>query len=130
MTLSRDELDEFAKSMARAGGRDSQHVGGEEHLVVSSAEAHWIETASPSQIGLLLRIPASSIEIFFLQKIPPGGRLATFIDTYMSRFTSCNMARAGRKLAINACGGARAASCIRRRGSGIATMPTTGATWR
>ncbi len=28
MTLSRDELDEFAKSMARAGGRDSQHVGG------------------------------------------------------------------------------------------------------
>lgn len=72
MTLSRDELDEFAKSMARAGGRDSQHVGGEEHLVVSSAEAHWIQTASPSQIGLLLRIPARSIEIFFLQKIPAG----------------------------------------------------------
>lgn len=70
MTLSRDELDEFAKSMARAGGRDSQHVG-EEHLVVSSAEAHWIETASPSQIGLLLRIPARTIEIF-LQKIPAG----------------------------------------------------------
>ena len=70
MTLSRDELDEFSKSMARAGGRDSQHVG-EEHLVVSSAEAHWIQTGSPSQIGLLLRIPARSIE-FFLQKIPAG----------------------------------------------------------
>ncbi len=63
MTLSRDELDDFAESMARAGDRDHQHVS-EEHLVVSSTEAHWIQTGSPSEIGLLLRIPARSIEFF------------------------------------------------------------------
>ena len=33
MTLSRDELADFAESMARAGDRDTQHVT-EEHLVV------------------------------------------------------------------------------------------------
>ncbi|MFV8243649.1 cupin domain-containing protein [Mycolicibacterium peregrinum] len=70
MTLSRDELADFAESMARAGDRDTQHVT-EEHLVVNSTEAHWIQTGSPSEIGLLLRIPARSIE-FFLQKIPAG----------------------------------------------------------
>ncbi|SKU04037.1 hypothetical protein [Mycobacteroides abscessus] len=57
MTLSRDELADFAESMARAGDRDTQHVT-EEHLVVNSTEAHWIQTGSPSEIGLLLRIPA------------------------------------------------------------------------
>ncbi|CAJ1511173.1 cupin domain-containing protein [[Mycobacterium] burgundiense] len=70
MTLYRNELDEFAKTLARAEGRESQHVA-EENLVVSSADAHWIQTGSPSQIGMLLRIPARSIE-FFLQKIPAG----------------------------------------------------------
>ncbi|KDE97308.1 Cupin domain-containing protein [uncultured Mycobacterium sp.] len=70
MGLSNAELDDFARSMARAEGRDSQEVT-EENLVVSSTEAHWVQTGSPSQIGLLLRIPARAFE-FFLQKIPAG----------------------------------------------------------
>lgn len=46
-----------------------------EGLVVRFAEAEWIGpevTGNPSRIGVLLRIPARSME-FYLQEIPPGG---------------------------------------------------------
>ena len=45
-----------------------------EHLVTSSASATWLDpamTGNPAQIGVLLDVPARTME-FYLQQLPPG----------------------------------------------------------
>lgn len=71
MTLSRDELDEFAKSMARAGGRDSQHVGRS-----TSSLAPPRRTGSRLQahrkLGCSCEYPPALLK-FFCRGFPRGG---------------------------------------------------------
>lgn len=128
MGLSNAELDDFARSMARAEGRDSQEVT-EENLVVSSTEAHWSRLEAHPKSGCfcesLLEPSSSSCRRF------PLAKPVISIDMCMNQFTSCYTARAGRKSAIKGgSNGTQATSYTRRPGSGIDTTPTTGSTSR
>lgn len=69
--LTQAECDSFLSDLKKMKSRDDQHVA-EQHLVVSSSDAHWLneeQTGNPSEIGLLLRVPMKTTE-FFLQRIP------------------------------------------------------------
>lgn len=69
MTLSRDEIDEFSESMARAAGRDSQHVGRSTLSLAPTTRtgsdwqpiSDWAATTNTCSLGRV-----------FLQKIPGG----------------------------------------------------------
>ena len=65
--------DYIARLRRVADYRPEQHMP--ERLVTPSSSAHWIGeevTHNPGRIGLMLDIPAATLE-FFLQELPPGG---------------------------------------------------------
>ncbi|PTQ51000.1 MAG: hypothetical protein HSCHL_1962 [Hydrogenibacillus schlegelii] len=67
------KLAAFMAQLKKLKNRDRQDIGAE-GLVVHSEDAIWLDasvTGNPSEIGVLLDIPARTME-FYLQRIPVG----------------------------------------------------------
>ncbi|MEH7255135.1 cupin domain-containing protein [Neobacillus niacini] len=70
---SEKKLSHWMKNLQKIKNRDLQQID-PEGLVVRSESAVWLDsetTGNPSEIGIMLDIPAKSFE-FFLQRIPAG----------------------------------------------------------
>ena len=69
-----DKLQSFLQRLRKVANYDPESEI-PDGLVTSSAQAHWLDeriTHNPGRIGIMLDIPAKTLELA-LQEIPPGG---------------------------------------------------------